>query len=438
MNFPFPHGFMAGAGLDPNVWYGFNDRVGAIATWSPTDKNARLNLTNSNLTVSSGDSSTHKLIRATNPIVPSAGKTYWEFVLGGNGPGASNYVTILGQMIGGTSVADGSIVSGQGQGCAQGYATDAGSSYVNGWTSTVGAAIGNVTYAFAYDSIAGKMWFGSGAGWNGVSIGNPMTNGAASFTRTAAAALMFPAVSFLTTVNVTAVFDAASFTSPLCSIVGPRQGDSFTKLLLHCDGKSGSSCFPDRSQSTHFMTGGATIASSGQKFGNGCVYFNGTSLFVSSDPNNDLIFGTGDFTIDFWFKPSAGYASGVTLADWQPPGGGAYPTIAVNTSGQITYWTNGNYRITGTTVISANVWYHLALARAGTNTKLFLNGVQEGPTYTDTQNYVNPGINNRPLFGVWGTDGVTWPFNGWMDEIRVSKGIARWTANFTPPTAPYT
>ena len=440
MNFPFPHGFVGGAGgLDQNIWYGFNDRIGggAITTWSPTDKNARLNLTNANLSVSSGDSSTQKLIRATNAIVPAAGKTYWEYVLGGNGPAGSNYITMLGQMIGGTSVADGQFVSLSGQGCAQGYSSDTGTSYLNGWSSIINAyAIINQIFAFCYDSVAGKAWIGGGLSWFGG--GNPMTGASPSFTRTAAAAPMFPSISMLVAVTVTANFDTASFQSPLSSIVGPRQGDSFTKLLLHGDGKSGSSVFPDKSQSAHFVTGANnTINSTLQKFGNGCIAFPGSAfLTVYTDPNADLTFGTGDFTIDFWFRANSGYASSTTLIDWQPGATGAYVTIAINASGKIVMWVNGGYTITGTTTLVANTWYHFAISRASAVTKLFINGVQEGPSYSDTWNYL--GASQRPIFGVWGTDGTTWPFAGYMDEIRISKGIARWTGNFTPPTAQYT
>jgi hypothetical protein len=438
MNFPFPHGFVGGAGgLDPNTWYGFNDRVGggAITTWSPTDKNARLSLSNGNLTVGSGDGTVTKMIRATNAIIPSAGKAYWELVLSGNGPAASAWDTSFGQMIGGTSVADGHRAVGDGQGYSQGYASDTGWNYLNGWTGTTSAyAIPNGTYAFAYDSVAGKAWIGTGYWW-GTGTPNPMTGASPAFTRTAAAAPLFPCVSMFMQVSVTAIFDAASFTSPLSSIVGPREGDSFTKLLLHCDGKPGSKTFPDKSRSAHYMSSGCTIASF-PKFGNGSVYFNGTTLTVAADPNGDLAFGTGDFTIDLWFNLAAGYASSVTLVDWQPGAAGVYVTIAINATGKIVMWVNGGYVIIGTTTLAANTWYHFAVVRASAVTRLFINGVQEGPSYSDTWNYL--GASSRPVFGVWGTDGTTWPFLGWMDEIRISKGIARWTANFTPPTAPYT
>jgi hypothetical protein len=97
----------------------------------------------------------------------------------------------------------------------------------------------------------------------------------------------------------------------------------------------------------------------------------------------------------------------------------------------------GSIWIQGTTTLATNTWYHLALARTGIATKMFLNGVQEGPTFAnDSYNYVAP-IGTHPFFGIYGLDGTSYGWIGNMDEIRISKGIARWTSNFTPPTVPY-
>jgi hypothetical protein len=64
---------------------------------------------------------------------------------------------------------------------------------------------------------------------------------------------------------------------------------------------------------------------------------------------------------------------------------------------------------------------------------LFLDGVQQGASFTDNANYV--AVTNRPLLGMFYNS--TGLLNGWMEELRITKGTARWTSNFTPPTAPY-
>jgi hypothetical protein len=75
----------------------------------------------------------------------------------------------------------------------------------------------------------------------------------------------------------------------------------------------------------------------------------------------------------------------------------------------------------------------VALSRSGTSTRLFLNGVQQGSTYSDTRNYIQTPISIGIRF-----DQSTQAFTGHIDELRISKGLARYTANFTAPSAAFT
>lgn len=216
-----------------------------------------------------------------------------------------------------------------------------------------------------------------------------------------------------------------------------RGNDSFTKLLLHCDGADTSTTFTDSSASAHTVTtvGNAQVDTAQSKFGGESGLFDGSGDRLTLDGSSDFAFGTGDFTIDFWvrFASTSGfqgfYSSNPASTN------GAYVWIRKDSSHHLSFVANGSTAvITGTTVLATGTWYHVALARSGTSTKLFLNGVQEGSTYSDSTNYLNPA--GRPYIGsdAWDT---TQQLNGWIDELRVSKGIARWTANFTPPTLPY-
>jgi hypothetical protein len=104
----------------------------------------------------------------------------------------------------------------------------------------------------------------------------------------------------------------------------------------------------------------------------------------------------------------------------------------VDATGYLNYYTNGAVRITGATSMVANVWYHVAVARVVGNTKLFLNGVQQGSTYADTNTYLA-----RPVkFGARNYDNLT-AFQGYLDEIRVTKGIGRYPSAFTPTTTAF-
>ena len=93
---------------------------------------------------------------------------------------------------------------------------------------------------------------------------------------------------------------------------------------------------------------------------------------------------------------------------------------------------NAANQIIGTT-FTINTWNHVALVRFNGVTKLYLNGSQTGSNYTDTNNYTS-GVNSCFVGGFYDGSG-SW--NGYIDDFRITRGIARYTQNFTPPTAAF-
>ncbi len=150
---------------------------------------------------------------------------------------------------------------------------------------------------------------------------------------------------------------------------------------------------------------------------------------------NLYAFDSGNFTIEMWFYITAFTNTYNTLFDSRPVSTqGSYPTIAI-TSGRLYYYVNSAERIaTANSTITTGQWYHLAVSRSGTSTKMFLDGTQVGSTYTDSTVYVNG--TSRPVIGA---EGFNSPpndsINGYIDDLRITKGYARYTANFTPPTS---
>jgi hypothetical protein len=179
--------------------------------------------------------------------------------------------------------------------------------------------------------------------------------------------------------------------------------------------------------------GNAQIDTAQSQFGGSSYLGDGTGDYLSVSPLNSFAFGTGDYTIEFWFRSNGAITSNVLLLDARPASGnGAYPAIYLPSSVP-TYYVSSANRITGTTTLSANTWYHLAISRSGTSTKMFLNGTQEGSTWTDTTDYL------EPPYWIIGAQSYTLgsaSWNGWIDEFRVSNS-ARYTANFTPSTTPF-
>jgi hypothetical protein len=205
-------------------------------------------------------------------------------------------------------------------------------------------------------------------------------------------------------------------------------------LLLHCDGADTSTTFTDNSTTVQTVTpnGNVQIDTAQSQFGGASALFDGTGDYLSLDGSAEFAFGTGDFTIEFWvrFATVIGFK---IIYDSRVSGiNGANPTIY--TSGAtLIYFTNGGDRITSGSSLSVDTWYHVAVARSGTDTKMFVDGTQVGSTYTDSTDYENAA--GRPFIGEASSGGAA--HNGWMDEIRVTKGVARYTANFTAPTAAF-
>ena len=107
----------------------------------------------------------------------------------------------------------------------------------------------------------------------------------------------------------------------------------------------------------------------------------------------------------------------------------------MSSGGSVNFLVNGANRISSS-ALSANTWYHLALSRVSGNTKMFLNGTQTGSTYADTNSYLvgAKGFN----FGASTYDSSPyWFMNGYMDDVRITKGIGRYSSNFTAPSAAF-
>ena len=164
-------------------------------------------------------------------------------------------------------------------------------------------------------------------------------------------------------------------------------------------------------------------------------YFDGTGDYLTLGGQAEFAFGTGDFTVEFWYY-SNDTGTQQIVYDSRPSGvNGAYLVI-YKTTDKFAIYVNSNQRIIGSVVIAANTWYHIALSRSGASTKLFVNGAQDGSTYTDNTNYLNG--TSRPIIGADGAALGTSPMNAYVSNLRALKGTAQYTSNFTPPTSPLT
>jgi hypothetical protein len=199
-------------------------------------------------------------------------------------------------------------------------------------------------------------------------------------------------------------------------------------LLLHMDGTNGSTTFSDNSSnnfSPATVDGNVQLSTTDPKFGTAAGLFDGNGDFLTYGSNVKFAFGTGDYTVEFWMKSTAGNGTPIC----QPVNGNGWALIFLSNVAylQSSYNSINAVQVVATPFLDGN-WHHVAICRSGTSLRLFLDGVQQGATATSSNNYTAQtiSIGSGPNF-----------YNGRLDELRITKGVARYTANFTPPSAAF-
>jgi hypothetical protein len=208
------------------------------------------------------------------------------------------------------------------------------------------------------------------------------------------------------------------------------------------DGSKGSTGFPDSSASKHVMksNAGASVDTSQSVSGGASGKFVAASKQYLSTPDSaDWYFNTGDFTIDFYVRFSSLPAKGtgyVFFSQYKDANNFNYFRL-YNSGGKYQYSFASRYGgstkvniVVNSDRLSANTWYHVAVVRSGNSWYFFQNGVQQGKTQTSSGAVGDIAAELR-IMGGDASQGA-W-LNGWCDQFRVSKGLARWTSNFTPP-----
>lgn len=207
------------------------------------------------------------------------------------------------------------------------------------------------------------------------------------------------------------------------------------------DGADESTTFTDSELTPKTVTanGNAQIDTAQSVFGGASGLFDGTGDYLSADDSADWAFGTGDFTIDFWvrFNTLPILSAWMMLYNQYVDSTHRFILGLENNNPLGIVWTvknNADTVISVSTSISLNTWYHVALARSGNTWYVFQNGTQVGSSgsySTAVSDLAAPLLISQYI------SGFAFNLDGWLDEYRVSKGVARWTSNFTPPTAPY-
>lgn len=212
-----------------------------------------------------------------------------------------------------------------------------------------------------------------------------------------------------------------------------------SKALLHMNGTDASTTITDESGKTWTAGGNAQIDTAQSKFGGASLLLDGTGDYVDTADHADFDVSNQNFTIECWLRRNA---TGQLVVCGQADSSASAATISWflqfdgsnHLLGGIYSGTSGYYATSTGTITNDGNWHHVACVRNGNTITLYRDGTADGTR--DVTGVTANNSANRVAIGRHGENNANY-FNGWIDEFRFSNGIARFTANFTPPTLAY-
>jgi len=214
--------------------------------------------------------------------------------------------------------------------------------------------------------------------------------------------------------------------------------DSYTSLLAHFNGTTGETPNAETGQAITYAAS-AAISSVQKKFGTASLLLNGTTQYVTVPDNDTWNFGTNPFTLEGWFYPTTDQDS-LLLGQFVDVNNNVmlfYQTGYLKFASLVGGVAKADYRTTATCNPSINNWHHIAFVRDGTSVYIFLDGVPLALTViTAIGTNAMPDLATTYRIGADNGYGYGY-FKGYIDEARVSKGVARWVADFSAQLASF-
>lgn len=205
--------------------------------------------------------------------------------------------------------------------------------------------------------------------------------------------------------------------------------------LLHFEGADGSTAFTDQKGRVWTPTGNAQIDTAQFKYGASSVVFDGAGDTITTPSTADIQLASSDFTIEGWVRTGSTSGNSVVIAkhtgstgEWIIYRSGTTLQFYASSNNAASWDIAGGIAI-GT--IGAGAWHHVAVTRAGSDFRTFLNGVP-GATATSALQIAA----NSSALRIGGNVATDF-FEGWIDDFRLTKGVARYTGAFSPPGAQF-
>ena len=234
--------------------------------------------------------------------------------------------------------------------------------------------------------------------------------------------------------NFRIVAGTALYTTNFTPPTAPLTNIANTYLLLNF---ADSAIFDYTALNNVNTVGNADISTSVFKYGTGSLAFDGTGDYLNLPVNPTLSFGVADFTIEGWMNVASIDATYRCIFS-------VGPTVQIYArSGTIECYFNNTdntsgYIVLGLTApassITANTWHYFTVVRNGTTFTAYIDGVA-GTPITGVTAAVGTSARGAVVGDIQNAGGTfQYPFTGYIDDLRITKGLARYTANFTPPT----
>jgi hypothetical protein len=232
--------------------------------------------------------------------------------------------------------------------------------------------------------------------------------------------------------NLRVVKGAAVYTAAFTPPTSPVTAITNTSLLLNF---TNAAIIDNTAKNVLETVADAQISTTQSKFGGASLYFDGTGDYLQNRLTDLTNFGTGDFTMECWIYPTAS-GSLRAIVDTRGTDINAAYGWFLSASDKLDFLYKGSspFRLTSSGSVSTNTWTHVAVCRASGTLRLFINGNIDGSaTVTDSLN----GAAGTRIGGGYadGSGNPGFYLTGYIDDLRITKGIARYTANFTPQTS---
>ena len=219
------------------------------------------------------------------------------------------------------------------------------------------------------------------------------------------------------------VVSSAVYTSTFTPPTAPFEESDEANTELLCN-FTNAGIFDNTGKNNLETVADAQIDTSVKKYGTGSMEFDGTGDYLQNFSSLTAM-GSGDFTWECWVYFNSFGILGIIdsrLSAGTVTGAGL---LYVNGSNQLIYWSNGTARVTSS-ALSTGQWYHFAVVRNSGTVALYIDGSSVG-TAADTTNMTYPILRVGATYD-------NYYLNGYIDDLRITKGVARYTAAFTPPT----